>query len=190
MAGTKIASVPHRPATAVEAVPRPGPLRRPRIARFLTVFLFALVAGVFWGTWLGLSRSITSMTPQAFLEVGWIMIRNLATPMAVLMLAALTSGAVLLIRTFPRDVRASVVSTAVGWGLIAAALVITLAVNVPIDRNIQYWTLSSLPENWRELRDRWAFYHGLRTLLSVAALAAVTLGAVVRGSEDEAPAES
>ena len=90
------------------------------------------------------------------------MIRNLATPMAILMLAALTSGAVLLIRTFRWDARASVVWTTAGWGLLAAALVVTLAVNVPIDSEIQYWTLSSLPENWRELRDRWEFYHGLR----------------------------
>jgi hypothetical protein len=187
MPGTKVAPAPRRPVAA-RTVPRPGPLRRPRVARFLTVFLFALVAGVFWGTWLGLSRSIASMSPQAFLEVGWIMIRNLATPMAILMLAALTSGAVLLIRTFRWDARASVVWTTAGWGLLAAALVVTLAVNVPIDSEIQYWTLSSLPENWRELRDRWEFYHGLRTLLSIVALAAVTVGAVIPRAGDDSTA--
>jgi uncharacterized membrane protein len=54
--------------------------------------------------------------------------------------------------------------------LMAAALVITLAVNVPIDRQIQSWTTATLPTGWTAIRDRWEFYHGLRTLMSLAAL--------------------
>ncbi|PYQ64759.1 MAG: hypothetical protein DMF54_13225 [Acidobacteria bacterium] len=33
-----------------------------KIAQFVNVFLFALVAGIFWGTWFSLSRSISSIT--------------------------------------------------------------------------------------------------------------------------------
>jgi len=53
----------------------------------------------------------------------------------------------------------------------AGALVTTLAVNVPIDHQIQSWTTATLPPDWKAIRDRWEFYHGLRTLVSLAALA-------------------
>jgi len=33
-----------------------------KIAQFVNVFLFAMVAGIFWGTWFSLSRSISSIT--------------------------------------------------------------------------------------------------------------------------------
>ncbi len=47
-----------------------------KIAQFINIFLFALVAGVFWGTWFSLSRSIASITSETFLEVGRTMIQN------------------------------------------------------------------------------------------------------------------
>ena len=50
------------------------------------------------------------------------------------------------------------------------ALAITLAVNVPIDRQIQSWMTAELPPECQAIRDRWEFYHGLRTLVSVVAL--------------------
>ena len=54
--------------------------------------------------------------------------------------------------------------------LMVVALVITLAVNVPIDRQIQSWTTATLPPDWQAIRNRWEFYHGLRTALSLVAL--------------------
>ena len=72
--------------------------------------------------------------------------------------------------------------------LMAVALVITLAVNVPIDRQIQSWTTATLPLDWRAIRDRWEFYHGLRTVMSLAALAclfASTLSTAWRTAPDQ-----
>ena len=45
-------------------------------SEFINLFLFALVV-VFWGTWFSLSRSIGSITPTGFLEIGRTMIANL-----------------------------------------------------------------------------------------------------------------
>ena len=53
-----------------------------RLTLFVHVFLFALVVGVFWGTWFSLSRSMNSITASTFLEVGHTMIANLGGPMA------------------------------------------------------------------------------------------------------------
>ncbi|HEY8130344.1 MAG TPA: hypothetical protein VII12_00515 [Thermoanaerobaculia bacterium] len=62
-----------------------------RVWQFINIFLSALVAGVFWGPWLGLSRSIASFTPETFLAIGQRMIGNLAPVMPILMPAAILS---------------------------------------------------------------------------------------------------
>ena len=64
---------------------------------FVHVFLFALVVGVFWGTWFSLSRSMSAITASTFLEVGHTMIGNLGGPMAVLMPATLVSAVPVLV---------------------------------------------------------------------------------------------
>jgi hypothetical protein len=53
-----------------------------RIAYLVNILLYALVMGVFWGTWFSLSRSISSIAPDVFLDIGHTMIGNLARPMS------------------------------------------------------------------------------------------------------------
>jgi uncharacterized membrane protein len=147
-----------------------------KAVQFVTLLLFSLVTGVFWGTWFSLSRSMAEITPGTFLEVGRLMIANLGGPMSVLMPMALLSALLLCVLLFRgRQSRATLFSSA-ALVLMAVALVITLVVNVPIDRQIQTWTTAALPPEWSAIRDRWEFYHGLRTLLSLGALACLFAG--------------
>ena len=141
-----------------------------KAAQFVALLLFSLVTGVFWGTWFSLSRSMAEITPGTFLEVGRLMIANLGGPMSVLMPMALLSALVLSVWLFRRGQSRATLFAGAAFVLMAMALAITLAVNVPIDRQIQSWTTAALPADWRAIRDRWEFYHGLRTLLSVAGL--------------------
>jgi uncharacterized membrane protein len=124
-----------------------------------------------WGTWFSLSRSIATITPQTFLEVGQTMIGNLGSSMPVLMPAAIVSGVLVCVLLFRRRQTAAYTFAAAAVVLLLVAMVITLVVNVPIDRQIQSWTTATLPSDWRAIRDRWEFYHGLRTFVSVVALA-------------------
>jgi uncharacterized membrane protein len=126
-----------------------------------------LVVGVFWGTWFSLSRSIESISPATFLEVGHTMIGNLGGPMAVLMPAALLSAVPVLLGFYRRQRRTAFFLMLVGVGLLIAALVMTLTVNVPIDRAIDRWTVDTLPPDWATRRDRWQTYHTSRTLASL-----------------------
>jgi len=132
------------------------------------VFLFALVAGVFWGTWFSLSRSMSALTASTFLEVGHTMIDNLGGPMAVLMPATLASAGPVLFVLYRLRRRASFSLVLAGAGLLLVALLITLRVNVPIDDAIARWTVDTLPSDWTEIRDRWEAYHAARTFLSLA----------------------
>ena len=74
--------------------------------------LFTLVAGVFWGTWFSLSRSIASITPATFLEVGHTMIANLGGPMSVLIPAAILSLLVLVVLLYRRHDKPALVLAA------------------------------------------------------------------------------
>jgi hypothetical protein len=145
---------------------------------FLSVMLYVLVAGVMWGTWLSLGRTMTRYDATTFLADGKHMIANLATVMAVLMIAAVVVGLAVVVLLF----RAG--STTAGWLslvallLIIAVLVITLAVEVPIDNLIKTWTQATLPPDWMETRARWAAFHTLRTFVSLGAVTAAVVAAL------------
>jgi uncharacterized membrane protein len=147
-----------------------------KLAQFSTIILFALVMGVFWGTWFALSRSIIAFRAQTFLDIGQAAIRNLAVPMRVLMPLALTS-ALILLALLPKRSEAFAFAAA-GFVLMVCALVVTLAVEVPIDNQIRVWTVATLPRNWEALRDRWEWFHALRTFMSIGALISVTASAL------------
>jgi uncharacterized membrane protein len=150
-----------------------------KLAQFCTSILFALVMGVFWGTWFALSRSIVAFRPQTFLDIGQTAIRNLATPMRVLMPLSLLS-CLLLLALLPKRSFAFALAAA-SFLLMVCALIVTLAVEVPIDNQIKVWTVATLPPDWQQLRDRWEFFHALRTFVSIAALALVTASSLFFG---------
>jgi hypothetical protein len=140
-----------------------------RIAQFVHLFLFALVLGVCWGTWFSLSRSISSLSASTFLEVGHTMIANLGGPMALLMPATLLTSVPVLFGLYRLHRRAGFYLMLAGVGLFGVALVITLTVNVPIDYDINRWTVETLPPDWTSIRDRWQFFHTSRTFVCLAA---------------------
>lgn len=136
-----------------------------------TIMLYALVMGVFWGTWFSLSRSMAELPPQTFLDVGHAMIRNLGAPMSILMPLSLASAVFMLV-LLPKRSRAFALAAA-GLLLMILALIVTLAIEVPIDRKFEVWNVATLPGNWQAIRDRWEFYHTTRTFVSIAAFALV-----------------
>ena len=150
------------------------------IWQFISILLSALVTGVFWGTWLGLSRSMASLTPETFLSIGHTMIGNLGLIMAILMPAAILATLPVLFLLYRRRSWA-LYPTLVGFALFVIALVVTLIVEVPIDNQIEAWTVASLPADWQQLRDRWELFHAIRTWVSVIGLALLILGVLLVG---------
>lgn len=160
---------------------------RLRELRLLAICLLILVSGVFWGTWFGLSRAMTSISAATYLEVGHTIFRNLAGPMSILFPAALLSMLGVLIGLF-RQRRGK----RLGWSfqlrlagflLFVAALVVTLRVNVPIDNQVKLWTIATLPADWQDVRERWQLFHALRTCLSLGGLALILVGELYFGDE-------
>jgi uncharacterized membrane protein len=150
-----------------------------RAAQAVTIVLFALVMGVFWGTWFSLSRTMDRLSAETFLAVGHEMIRNLGVPMAILLPVALLTALVTLALLWRGGRTPAFWWLLAGFLLMVAALVITLAVEVPIDNRIETWTVATLPADWRSIRSRWELWHTIRTFLSIAAVVAATVSAVV-----------
>jgi len=149
-----------------------------KIVHFVTVMLYVLVAGVMWGTWLSLGRTMTRYDATTFLTDGQHMIDNLAAVMAVLMIGAVAAGVLSTALLFRRGATAAAWMALTGLVLMVAVLVVTLAVEVPIDNKIADWTVSTLPSDWEDIRARWAGFHTLRTFLSLAAVAAAVWAAL------------
>jgi uncharacterized membrane protein len=158
-----------------------------RAAQATTIVLFSLVMGVFWGTWFSLSRTMDQLSGETFVAVGHQMIQNLGLPMAILLPLALLVALVTL--ALLRQGRQTVAFwwMAAGFLLMVAALVITLAVEVPIDNQIQDWTAATLPADWRSIQSRWELWHTIRTFASIAAVVAATISAAVTARPSEPP---
>jgi uncharacterized membrane protein len=153
-----------------------------KLVQLSTIMLFALVMGVFWGTWFALSRSIAELRPQTFLDIGHTTIRNLGVPMSILMPLSLVSAVVMLV-LLPKRSKAFALAVA-AFLLMVCALLVTLGIEVPIDIQIEQWTVATLPSDWKAIRDRWEFYHTIRTFLSLVALVLVAASSLVNRREE------
>ncbi len=68
--------------------------------------------------------------------------------------------------------------TLASLGCFIVALLVTVLIEVPIVEQIETWTVSTLPDNWHELRDRWGANHIIRVGAGIAGLALLAAGAI------------
>jgi uncharacterized membrane protein len=156
-----------------------------RATQFAAIALQVLVVGAFWGSWIGLSRFMDTLTPATFVEVGHTMMNGYGTIMAVLMPAAVLATLVAGILVYWRNRLAGYLTLA-GFACVAVATAITLIVNVPIDNTMAGWTVATLPADWMQIRDRWETFHTARTFVTLGGLAVTLAGSLLpaeRGAE-------
>ena len=55
-------------------------------------------------------------------------------------------------------------------------VVITVVIEVPINKQIASWTPATIPNNWMQLRERWLSFHNVRSAAGVLAFACALLG--------------
>ncbi len=107
-----------------------------KLTNFAAIFLLALVAGVFWGTWFTLTRSIDTFSAAEFIHIGKTIIANVAWPMRILMPACILF---MLLSAWlcPEKKSPGFYFSMAACLLIIVALMITLLVEVPIDNSNQ-----------------------------------------------------
>ena len=64
-------------------------------------------------------------------------------------------------------------------GIVLSALAVTLLVEVPIVKQMETWTVPTLPDDWRQRRDRWGAFHIIRVAASLAGLVCLLARAIL-----------
>ena len=138
--------------------------------QFITGLLLVLVAGVFWGTWFSLSRTMYELPAEIFLTIGKEIMKNVALTMSIIMPASILCLVILLVGSWKiKTVYFYCILTALV--LFVVALIITVGIEVPIDNKIRIWSVATMPSEWKNIRDKWEFYHTIRTFVSLASVA-------------------
>lgn len=147
-----------------------------------SILVSALVAGMFYGPWVALSRSIKTFTPEVFLAIVDRMNRNMAPIMTVLMPASLLSIIPVLLFSLHSQPTTFYLNL-IAFALFVAALLVTVLIEVPIVQQIATWTVPTLPANWQQLRDRWIKFHVLRVITGLAGLVLLVIAAIFPSSK-------
>lgn len=148
-----------------------------RSVRFLSVLSSALSTGVLFGTRVALGPSSASFASRTYVEVQQATVRNLRPVMGPLLPAAvLTNVAVLLLE---RDDRVGFGLQALGLTGQVGALVLTAAVELPINAKVMAWSKDAPPPGWEALRDRWNAVHTARTAAAVLGLGGLLAASVL-----------
>lgn len=133
---------------------------------FISLLLVSLVMGVFWGTWFTLTRSIHDFSATEFIHIGKTIISNVALPMSIIMPATLVFM-LIAIWMSRRINKQSFYLYILSFLLMIITLIITVALEVPIDNQIKTWTAATVPVNWEALRLKWDRFHSIRTFTSI-----------------------
>jgi uncharacterized membrane protein len=151
------------------------------MAHFLLIaalFVMMLVCGVFWGLFFALSRSYHLFSPTELAKVARIIVANLEAPMRNLSLLCIALMG-LSIAFYPDKTSWGFYVVITSLPLIVGALVITTAIEVPINNQVVTWTSENVPAGWENLLNRWQHYNVVRTILALLSFVLFAAGTVM-----------
>ena len=152
--------------------------------QLVTGLLLVLVTGLFWGTWFSLSRTMYELQPETFITIGKQIIKNVALPMSIIMPASIIGLVILFIMSW-KTKSLYFYCIFITLFLFIIALIITVAVEVPMDNQIKTWTAATIPFNWQYIRNHWEHYHTIRTLVSLTGMVFFLI-AIMNGKQTSA----
>jgi uncharacterized membrane protein len=131
---------------------------------YFAIFLAGIIAGLLFGTALE-QQQLSALDAQ-----GWVTARQSIDAVFSRLLPWIWNITLLLLFASAYLThgmhRALFVVSGV---LLLAGIVVTLVIEVPINKQIAVWTPSTMPPDWTSLRDRWVRFHWLRTVAGIAA---------------------
>jgi uncharacterized membrane protein len=134
------------------------------------LFALMLVCGVFWGLYFALSRSYHLFTASELSKVARTIVANLEVPMRHVSLFCLALMGLSIV-FYPDKGSWGFYGMIASLLLIMGSLVITTAIEVPINNQVVTWTNENVPENWQQIRGRWQYYNVVRTVLALLSFA-------------------
>ncbi|GAB4048718.1 FAD-dependent monooxygenase [Spirosoma litoris] len=148
-------------------------LKIAKIVQFAALLVMFLTVGVFWGVWLSYSRSYNLFSLDELIHIANVGVQNLALSMRFISgtcLALLSATAYFMASKKSKEFYFVLASIA----LLVITLVLTVAIEVPINNQIISWAPSTAPTNWEEIRNRWQFVNTIRTIAALASFGLFT----------------
>ncbi|MGY2093597.1 anthrone oxygenase family protein [Nocardia gipuzkoensis] len=135
--------------------------------RAASLMLTGIFAGFMAGV-LALELSLRSFDGTVYTQVRLVELEWLDTFATFTLLPAIAATAAAVVQVYRRG------SGGAMWGAVALALlvsvvVISAAVNLPINAEQLDWSVVAPPADWAQVRDRWQIAHLVRTVAAVAA---------------------
>lgn len=137
--------------------------------QFFALFTLMLVTGIFWGPWYSLHRSMKKFAKEEFVKIVKIMSNNLASTMRMLMPVCLILMTLSVVLSPEYD--ASFCLKFAALMLMIGALVVTVAVEVPIVNEIQGKSAANTTFNLEVLQDKWLRFHKIRVFSAILSFA-------------------
>ena len=133
----------------------------------IAILLAGLMAGLLFGDWLGTSFARARMSDSSFIELQQIVHVNYLRTLPALSSLAVIAPIVWLV--FWRSRRRSVEFRILVVAAIAIIIgqVITFAINVPINDQLERWSAANPPPDARQIWSRWETAHIVRTIFWV-----------------------
>jgi len=148
------------------------------LVRFLNIIVVALLAGVSFGIWIGFNPS--GLSTPTYLEQQQNMLHSLKSLLVSLVVIA--TLITILSAYLQKNNRTAFISLFIAAFFLIACILITRFGNKPIDDLIITWTKETIPDNWKELRDKWWSFHILRTIAEMLALFLITWTSINKNS--------
>lgn len=139
------------------------------IFEILCLMLLSLTGGMYWGPWLALTRSLSNFEPSELIKITKQLSKNMSQIMTPLTPISILSILPILVLSFGNN-NFKFLMSFISLLLFTLTLVVTMVIEVPIVKQIENWEVSNLPNNWKELRDRWLAFHYLRVIPSIIGL--------------------
>ena len=135
-----------------------------QVVLYLAIFLVGIIAGLLFGT------AIEQQQLSALDAQGWFTARQSIDAVFSKLLPWIWNITLLL------QIASAYLTHGINRALfmvsgllLLAGIVVTLVVEVPINKQIAVWTPSTMPPNWTSVRDRWVRFHWLRTIAGILA---------------------
>jgi uncharacterized membrane protein len=143
-----------------------------------TLVALLLVCGVFWGLYFALSRSYEVFSAAELAKIARTIVTNLEVPMRNISLVCLALLC-LSIAFYPEKSNWEFDAMITSLMLLVGALIITTAIEVPINRQVVTWTDENTPGNWQNLRGRWQYFNVFRMVLALMSFALFAIAATI-----------
>jgi Anthrone oxygenase len=133
---------------------------------FTTLVVSGFMSCAEFGSFAFVHPILRRLPPRHHIEVEQGLLLTFGRVMPVLM--TLTP---LLVLSFTLRIAQSGPTNTAAWASVycfACALVITIWLNVPINRITKTWDLDRLPDDWKQVRTRWEVAQGIRATLQLA----------------------